>query len=95
MRKDFGPGKNPVLSAGTYEFYEIRPDRRRGVSGTETGTNNCTESVEPTVLTMGNGLRFSTVDMQEAILDELVAMAKNGTSAEDVPKAFAAYAYKA
>lgn len=54
----------------------------------------CTSTQKADVLTMGNGNRYNITGLRGGQLDELVALAVNGTAAIDVPELFMAFEYK-
>jgi hypothetical protein len=45
-------------------------------------------------LVLEDGKKYHLADMEDSLLDELAALAANGTAASDVPEGFKVFEYK-
>ncbi|SPQ25459.1 6e1f6bca-a2ff-4ab8-9397-fa392e43dd32 [Thermothielavioides terrestris] len=68
-----------IYTGASYFF----PSRRRAESG------NCTETVKPDTLVLADGVtKYDIVGLDDAKLEELLALARSGVGPEGIPKEF-------
>lgn len=85
-------GTEKCLNSGPYTGagYSFR-SRKRGTQeggACDAGPETCTSTQMPDVLFLADGQKYSIVDMDQGLIEELAGHAANGSGVADIPDFF-------